>query len=452
MIKATGMKPENKLMEENVKTHSRPTSSSKGIILFGMVVVSGIFVGLGAWSATAPLARAISAAANLSLKGERKIIQHFEGGIVGSLNVAEGQVVKKGQLLISLNPLQAAANVARHDGQLDQALTREARLESELKGFKSIELSGQLLERIENNENLFKTLEAEQKHLVARRETRNGTIAILNQRIDQLKNEVKGLQIQRESRLEQYEIFKKEIIGLRDLYEKGYFAKTKLLGVERAMSQLRGAAGNDLAQISRAASSQKESQNQIISVRQRFREEVVKELRDVQVEITDLQERLLVAKDVLQRIEIRAPREGIVQGIQFHTVGGVVKPGDTLMEVVPQDDELIVNAQVLPNDIDSLVVGQRAEVRLTALNARTTPTIYGVVVSISGDKMIDSRSNVAFFLTRIEIPSEERSRLGEIKLSAGMPADVLIQTGERTALDYLLKPLLDAFARGLNEE
>lgn len=431
----------------------RPSSSVKGAVFVGLIIVCGIFLGLGVWSANAPLARAVPAMATLTLKGERKTIQHFEGGIIGSLHVAEGQPVKKGQLLISLDPLKATANVARHNGQLDQALAREARLESELAGFRSINLTGDILKRLDgSNHEALDILEAEQRHMTARRETIDGHIAILEQRIDQLDNEIRGLEIQREANLEQYKIFEDEIVGLRALNRKGYYPTTKLLAVERAMAQLRGASGADLAKIARAQSSQKESENQIISVKQRFREAIVKELRDVQTEITDLYERLLVAKDVLQRVEIRAPRAGLVQALQFHTIGGVVRPGDSLMEIVPQDDELLVNAQVSPNDIDNVEVGQTAEIRLTALSVRSTPSIYGVVVSISGDRIEDPNLKEAFFLARIEIPLEEQKKLDGIKLTAGMPAEVLIKAGERTALDYVLKPMTDAFAKGLNED
>ena len=224
------------------------------------------------------------------------------------------------------------------------------------------------------------------------------------------------------------------------MHEKGYYPTSKLLAVERAIESLRGAAGNDTALISRAKSSRGEAENQIINVKQRFREDSIKQLRSTEIEIADLNERLLVAKDVLERIEIKAPRAGIVQGVKFHTVGGVVKPGDILMEIVPQDEDLVVNAQVKPTDIDNVALGQRAEVRLTALNATTTPAIFGKVISISGDSLVDEQNNMPYFLTRIEIPDQERAKLGDIKLTAGMPADVLISTGNRTALNYILKP------------
>ena len=160
--------------------------------------------------------------------------------------------------------------------------------------------------------------------------------------------------------------------------------------MERAIVELRGTAGNDSALIARAISARGEARNQIVNLKQRYREELVRELKDVKVEISDFKERLLVAKDVLQRIEIRAPREGIIQGITVHTVGGVIKPRDLLMEIAPQDDESLVKAQISPQDIDSVAVGQKAEIRLTALNARTTPAIYGNVISVSGDLLSDS--------------------------------------------------------------
>ena len=316
-------------------------------------------------------------------------------------------------MLISLDPLKATANVARHNGQLDQALAREARLESELDGYRSVNLTGELLRRLNSdNQEALDILEAEQRHMTARRETLDGHIAILEQRIEQLDNEIKGLEIQRRSNLEQYRIFENEIVGLRELNRKGYYPTTKLLAVERAMAQLRGASGADLAKIARANSAQRESENQIISVRQRFRESIVEELRDVQSEITDLQERLLVAEDVLQRIEIKAPKSGLVQALQFHTIGGVVRPGDSLMEIVPQDDELIVNARVSPNDIDNVQVGQTAEVRLTSLSVRSTPSIYGVVVSISGDRIQDPKLNETdFFLLGLRFPRKSKKNL-----------------------------------------
>lgn len=437
---------------ENDSNLMRPSSSNKKIIVVGLAFVALIFLGLGAWAATAPLARAISANAILVVKGERKKVQHLEGGIVSNLYISEGHIVKEGQLLLSLDPLQANANVARYYNQLDQLLAREARLNAELRGDEHITFSGPILDKSNNNPELFEIIETEQQNFQARRDSFNGHINILNQRIEQLDIEIEGLEIQRAARLEQHKIFSDEIVGLRGLHEKGYYPRSKLLAAERAIVNLRGAAGQDTARIARAKSAQGEARNQIISVRQRFREEIVEDIGEAKAEINDLDERLLVAKDVLKRIEIRAPRSGIVQGMTVHTIGGVVKPGDLLMEIAPQDDDLVVQAQISPIDADIISVGQQAEIRLTALNVRMTPTIYGTVVSVSGDALTDSTNRTRFFLSRIEISQGELEKLGDVKLSAGMPVEVLIQAGERTLLNYLVKPLTDALMRGLNEE
>lgn len=444
-------KPLTGSMEDSQKSE-RPSSSNKQVITIGLAFVALIFLGLGAWAATAPLARAISAAAVLVVKGERKKVQHLEGGIVSNLFISEGDLVKEGQILLSLDPLQANANVERYYNQLDQLLAREARLAAELRGDEHITFSGPILNKSKNNPEFFEIIETEQQNFEARRQSFNGHINILNQRIEQLDIEIEGLEIQRAARLEQHKIFSDEIIGLRTLHEKGYFPRSKLLASERAIVNLRGAAGQDTARIARAKSAQGEARNQIISVRQRFREEVVEDIGDVKGEINDLNERLLVAQDILKRVEIRAPRSGIVQGIRVHTIGGVVRPGDLLMEIAPQDDDLVVQAQISPVDADIIMVGQEAEIRLTALNVRTTPTIYGTVVSVSGDALTDSANQTKFFLSQIEISQSELVKLGDVKLSAGMPAEVLIQAGERTLLNYLVKPMSDALMRGLNEE
>ncbi|SDG62240.1 HlyD family type I secretion periplasmic adaptor subunit, partial [Thalassobaculum litoreum] len=275
---------------------------------------------------------------------------------------------------------------------------------------------------------------------------------ILEQRIDQLQDQIDGLEIQRQSRFEQLEIFAQEVVGLRELYEKGYYPRTQVLAVERAMARLKGEAGSDDAEIARARNGVGEARTQIINLKQRFREDAITQLREVQANLADLKERMTVAKDVLRRVEIRAPQSGIAQNVKTHTIGGVVRAGETLLEIAPQGEELLVEARVSPSDIDGVTIGQSAEVRFSALNLRSTPSTFGVVRSVSGDRLTNEATGEPYFLARVEVSAEERAKLGDVKLSAGMPAEVLIQTGERTALQYLLKPLTDALARGLTEE
>ncbi len=430
----------------------RPSSSISGVVMFGMIVVLAIFGGIGVWSAVAPLARAVLAPAVLSVKGELKVVQHLEGGIVAEVYVEEGEHVTKDQLLVRLNPIQAGATVSRYRYQLDQALIRAARLEAELRGDDSITVSGEIQQRVSAVPAITEMVADEQDQLDARRESFNGNITILEQRIEQYNAQISGLNIQRQSRLDQIAIFEDEIVGLRDLYKKGFYPRSQVLAMERALVQLKGAVGSDDADIARAQSGAGESKSQIINMKQRFREQVVAELHEVQAEIADLKERVVVANDIYKRIEIRAPQSGIIQNLQVHTIGGVVNPGQALMEIAPQDKSLVVDARVSPTDVDSVSIGQDAEVRLTALNLRNTPTIFGIVKTISGDALTVRETGEQYFRARVEIPEDELRKLGAVKLSAGMPAEVLIQAGERTALEYLMKPLIDAYARGLNEE
>jgi HlyD family type I secretion membrane fusion protein len=429
-----------------------PSASISGVTAAGLIIVLSIFFGFGIWSALAPIAKAVSAPATISVRGERKQIQHLEGGIVAELHIEDGQSVKKGDLLLSLNPLQATATLSRYQNRMAQALMREARLESELADEDNILYKSKLLERFLDTPSVFEIAESEEKQFTARRESFKGTVSILNQRLEQLENEISGLKIQLGSRYGQLAILRDELVDLRMLYEKGFYRKSQILAMERAIVELEGLSGSDTAQIARANSSMGETQRQIINVRQRFREDVVAQLSEIKAEIADLDENVAVAGDVLGRMEIIAPITGVIQGLSVHTIGGVVNSGALLMEIAPKNDDIFVKVFISPFDIDSVEIGQKAEVRLTSLSARTTPTIYGSVAAVSGDSILNPATGGTYFLSRVEISSEELSKLGETKLSPGMPAEVLIQTGERTALQYILKPLADSFARGMNEE
>ena len=430
----------------------RPSSDSSFIKLLGFAPVISIFLGLGIWAGTAPLARSIAAPATFEVVGKRKKVQHLEGGIVSGVHVKEGQFVEEGQLLLKLEPIIARAGFNTYRNKLNQGLALEARLKAELGEEVAITFEAELLAAAESYPEVLDFMEAEQKQFEARKDTFLGQISILDQRLDQLNKELSGLEILKQSRGDQLEVFSEEIVGLRDLYEKGFYPRSKILAIERAMIELRGAIGSDEASIARAESAMGETKRQIINVKQRFREMVTDELKRVQADISDIRQQAIVAKDILTRIEIHAPRSGIVQGLAVNTVGGVIGAGDVLMEIVTKNENLIIEARIAHTDIDSLKIGQKAEVRLTALNLNKTPAIFGNVVAISGDSLRDPSTRQAYFLSRMEIPKTEIEKLGDVVLSAGMPADVLVNVANRTALDYFLKPMADAFSRGLNEE
>ena len=350
----TKNQPKVMVASENKVDNVRPSSSAKPLKTIGFLTILFIFLGLGGWAGTAPLSRAVSAPANFEVEGKRKKIQHLEGGIVAGLFVQEGQFVEEGQLLLKLDPLAADAGFNRLKNKLNQVLIREARLNSELASEASIILQPEILTLISKTPKVIEIIEAEEKQFFARKASFEGQVGILQQREDQLKKELAGLSQLKRSRSEQLKVFSDEIEGLRRLYEKGYYPRSKILAMERAMIELKGAIGSDEASIARAQSAMGETKRQIINVRQRFREAVVDELRRVQADISDFREQALVAQDILARIEIRAPRSGLVQGLAVHTIGGVVGVGDVIMEIVPQNEKLIIEARVSPTDIDSL--------------------------------------------------------------------------------------------------
>ena len=430
---------------------NRPSSKISSVFLFGLIVVLLAFAGIGGWAATAPMASAVPAAAILAVKGERKQVQHYEGGIVDKVLVEEGETVKEGQLLVLLNDIQVSATASRLRNQIDLHVAQKARLIAERDSSSSIVFPEELVSRAHES-SVKEIMESERQQFAARRESLNGQINILKQRISQLQDQIEGHRIQRNSRFEQLKIFELELVGLRELYKKGHYPRNEILARERAMARLKGEAGSDDAQIARALNGVGEARSQIISLRQRFREDVVARYQAIHAAASDLRQRLAVAEDVLASIEVKAPQSGILQNLKVHTSGGVVRAGQLLMEIAPQDKELIVEAQVSPNDIDNIQVGQEAEVRLVALNMLLTPSVMAKVISVSGDRLVDSVTGGGYFLIRAEISETETEKLGDVTLSAGMPADVLIKTGERTALAYLLKPLTDSLARGMNEK
>ncbi len=394
---------------------NRPSSKISSVFLFGLIVVLLAFAGIGGWAATAPMASAVPAAAILAVKGERKQVQHYEGGIVDKVLVEEGETVREGQLLVLLNDIQVSATASRLRNQIDLHVAQKARLIAERDSLSSIVFPEELASRV-NEASVKEIMESERQQFAARRESLNGQINILKQRISQLEDQIEGHRIQRKSRFDQLKIFDLELVGLRELYRKGHYPRNEILARERAMARLKGEAGSDDAQIARAQNGVGEAKSQIISLRQRFREDVVARYQDIQAAASDLRQRLAVAEDVLARIEVKAPQSGIVQDLKVHTSGGVVRAGQLLMEIAPQDKELIVEAQVSPNDIDNIQVGQEAEVRLVALNMLLTPSVMAKVISVSGDRLVDAVTGVGYFLIRAEISETETEKLGDVTL------------------------------------
>lgn len=419
-------------------------------IVAGMVIVFGALGGFGAWSAMADLSSAVVAQGTVKVYSNRKKVQTLEGGVVTELAVKNGDRVDIGDVLVKLDRTRAAASHAIIRGNHDTTRAVVARLRSERDELESVAFPADLEER-RSLEAVAEVLAGQEKLFMARRDSLKGQNAIVEERIGQLKEEIQGLRSQVRSKTQQIELIEDELKGLRVLFDKGYTTRPRILSLEREAANLDGERGEHRAGIARSQRLIGEAKLEIIQLRKGFAEEVVTELQQKESELFDLEERLNATSFSLEQTEIAATARGIVVGLSIHTVGGVLQPGETLLEIVPENDLLIVEAKVQPTDIDNIQIGLSADVQFTAFSQRTTPKITGDVIYVSADSLVDPDSKAPFFVARIAIPDDEVARLNDNVLQPGMPADVLILTGERTPMDYLIKPIKESMDKAWRE-
>lgn len=423
--------------------HDRlPPCNPRGWMITGFVIIAGAFGGFGAWAALASLESAAIAEGVVVVESERKRVQHLEGGLVREIRVRDGDRVEKGDVLIRLEDTHARAMYDIVRAELDAARAEEARLVAERDDRDAIAFPEDLLERM-SVAKVNDVVEGQQHLFNARRSALDGQVAILEQSIAQFREEIAGLKAQQEARERQLVILGDELGGLKTLLRTGNVPRNEVLAYERRIAELSGEKGRFMADVSRAEQGIGEARLRIGQLEKAAREKVVEELREVKERIFGLAERLVAAEDVLRRTEIRAPSTGIVMGMRTHTTGGVIAPGEEILQVVPVGDRLVIQARVDPVDIDDVEVGQQASVRLMAFKLRSTPIIVGTLRNLSADTMVDEHSGAPYYLARIEVSKEELARLGGLKLQPGMPVEALISTGARTALGYMLSPLTD---------
>jgi HlyD family secretion protein/epimerase transport system membrane fusion protein len=423
----------------------------------GLLVL--LFGAGGLWMATAPLNAAATASGIVSADSQNKTIQHLEGGIIKAILADEGSKVETGQVLVQLDDTRANASLQLVMGQLWAALALDARLAAERDGAAAIAFAPELLAKQEDAA-IAKIIQTQVQIFEARRESLAGEAAILRQRIGEYREEVAGLQAQAVAIDRQIVLIAEEMKDTAGLVERGLAPKPKLLALQRAASQLDGQRGQAAAQIARSRQNIGELTLQIEQLSAERLNEVVDGLREVEVQIADLQQNRLAAEDTMSRLAIRASQPGTVVRLLFHTIGGVVAPGTPVLEFVPRDDKLIIEARLKPEDIGFVQVGMPAEVRIHAYNQRRLPIILGKVTYVSADRLAEARSadkadkagEQAYYLTRVEVDPESLKDLPSAKLYPGMAADVVIETGERTALDYLLTPITTSLRKAFREQ
>lgn len=417
-------------------------------VTIGLVVIFLFFGVLGLWAALAPLQSAAIAQGVLSVDSQRKTLQHLEGGIVKEILVREGQKVNAGDELIKLDETQALARLDLLNGRLDAALAQEYRLRAERDGLEAIEFPETLQERMDEDA-VREILDGQQNIFAARRLSRDGQVAILERRIEQFGEEIQGLSGLADAQIEQIRLIEDEIDSNQILVDQGLSGKTRLLELQRELAELLGNRSQNLAAIAKSRQSIDEARLQITELQTDTLNEVVQELREVQTTIYDFNEQIRSARDVLQRTSIRASQSGTIVGIQVHTTGGVIAPGQALMDIVPDGDSIIVEARIDPSDIDIVEAGLDANVRLTAYSSRNMQPIDGKVITVSADRLTDPRTNLPYFLARIELTGAIAEN---VELYPGMQAEVMVVTGERTLVDYITRPVRDSFNRALRED
>jgi len=404
----------------------------------------------GGWMALMPLAGAVVVPGNLVVQSNVKTIQHPTGGVVAEVPVHNGSRVNIGDLLLRLDATQAQASLQMVSKQLDESRARIARLIAERDGLPLPEIPAEMAARL--NESAVKNLLAsEETQFKARANARYSQKDLLQSRVAQLGEEIAGLDSQVESKGKQLELIAGELTGVQDLYDKRLVPLTRLTTLQRETARIEGERGQLISAIAETKAKVGEAQLQIVKLDQDFRTDVVKELGETQGKAAELEQRGVAARDIIDRIELRAPTSGIIHQLAAHTIGGVIRAGDAIMEVVPDSDDLQIEARLQPNDIDQVQVGQKALIRFSAFNQRVTPQLVGLVSYVSADVSHDQQSNAAYFTVRMTLPDEERRRLAGLQLVSGMPAEVFMQTGSRTMMSYLLKPLTDQFNRAFVE-
>lgn len=426
-----------------------PVSDSlRPYMLAGAIAGAVLVAGFGGWAATSQLSGAVIANGAVVVESNVKKVQHPTGGIVGAVRTRNGAAVAAGDVLLSLDDTQTRANLGIVVGQLVELNGRKARLVAERDGAADLDIPAGFAALGLEAEHV---ISGERRLFIARRATASGQKAQHAERIAQLRHEISGLSSQRDAKGRELVLVREELARVKQMHDRSLLPVTRLLAMQREEARIHGEHGALEAQIARATGQIGEIELQILAIDQTIQTEAQKELRDAEARIAELSERRVAAEDQLKRVDLRAPISGIVHELNVHTVGGVIAPGETAMLIVPDDDRLVIEVRASPADIDQIRLGQTTMLRFAAFNQRTTPEVPGVVLRVAADLTKDPQSGLAYFLVRIKPDESELAKLGGLKLLPGMPVEAYVETGQRTALSYLMKPLTDQFARAFKE-
>ena len=426
-------------------------ASVRSIIVIGLSVIGLGFFGAGLWMSLAPLAEGVVAPGQIVVDTNRKTIQHLEGGIVDEILVRDGDKVERGDVLITLDNKQIRARLNAIEVRYFSELAKLARLKAEVGGEENITYPEFLLSR-SGELRVQEMIDTQEVAFKSRRDALEGRRSILTAKINELEERIAGLEAERETTIAVQSVIEQELTDAENLLEKGLIEKPRVLDLRRRLTEVKGADARIGSSIASSRININESELEIVQLETNLRQDASREFRETSSSIFELEEELASAQDIRDRIEIRAPRSGVIVGLSVHTQGGVIPPGSPILDIVPESDRLIIEAQIRPTDIDNISPGMEVRVQLTAFQSRSTPMLSGILERVTADTLRDTENNASYYLARVGVSEEELARLDEgLFLVPGMPAEILIQAGERTVLEYLIAPVKSVLTRGFKE-
>jgi HlyD family secretion protein len=418
--------------------------------LIGLLILVLFVLAIGAWSVLAPLAGAAIAPGQVRAEGNRRTVQHLEGGIIREFAVREGDAVEPGQTLIRLDDTQAASSTDLLRASIDALRAQLARLQAETEQRDAVRFPADLAARNQESR-VVEVIAGQMAIFETRRRSLATQTSVLEQRVQQLEAEIRSRQAQANAHTRQLSLVREELAGAMLLLQRGFERRTRIIALERQVSELEGNRDQELELINRARRAIAEARTQIESLRDERMREATAELRETQNRLVEAEERLRSAADIRRRLDVVAPIGGVVANLRYFTVGAVVRPGEPLLDIVPSQEDLVVEAQVSPTDIDRVHVGQTAEVRFIGLRRRVTPMVLAEVNYVSADIAVNDRTGTTFYRATVRIPHDQLGLLQGAQLQPGMPTEVFIRSDGRSLFTYLFEPIRDSFYRAFRE-
>lgn len=434
------------------KLPAAPPVSVRQLVLWLIFAGFGLFGGLVVWASVAQMTSAVVAPGSFKVLGDHVRVDHLEGGIVKEILVNEGDVVEKGQVIAVLDDNRVNAQISILNGQLASALASEARLMAELAGSDELTVSAELQALVDNDPELAKHLDSQRSVLKSRNALMVGTYEIMDQRIAQIEDGLVGQREQMAALQEQLDIVQEERANLNALFEKGIVTKTRMDERRRLETGLLGEIGILRSRMEASLKQETELEERILQIQRDQLREVSESRQAVQETIYDIRQRMSVAQDTYNRLEIVAPAAGQVVDLEINTIGQVLDRNHPLLSIVPSTAELVLETQVKTSDIDDVVVGGPARVQLSAYSFRTTPPVKGYVSLVPADATRDATKGISYYTVQVRIPEEELAALPNVKALPGMPAQAMLETGTQTVMNYLLSPLLGAMFTAMREK